>query len=512
MKIFPIEKIREADAYTIKNEPISDIDLMERASTELFEWIQANIIPDQKIKIFCGLGNNGGDGFALSRMLANTNYKVDIYVLRYAEKMSPSCLTNFNRAIKLKSINCTEISEKDVFPEIDENDIVVDAIFGSGLARPVTGFLGKVVDYINESKAIIIAIDAPTGLFCDDTNQSNDGSIIEADYTLTFQFPKYGFMFAENDHYVGRWEVLPIGLHSEYINTTETKNYYLTSDLIKPLIKIRSTFSHKGTYGHGLLIAGSYGKMGAAVLAAKAGLKTGAGLITSHIPKSGNTILQSAVPAAMVNFDEDIEVFSSCPDLSKYSAVAVGPGLGMDDKTQTALKLLIQNSGSPLIFDADALNILGENKTWIPFIPAQSIFTPHPKEFERLIGPSRDEFERNQMQREFSIKYNAYVILKGAYTDISCPDGSCFFNSTGNPGMASGGSGDVLTGILLGLLAQGYSSKSSCLLGVFLHGLAGDLAAEKWGYEALNAGNITHNLGKAYQKLSFRSETIRKKL
>jgi NAD(P)H-hydrate epimerase len=281
----------------------------------------------------------------------------------------------------------------------------------------------------------------------------------------------------------------------------ETKNHFLISDDIRPFLKHRTKFSHKGTYGHGLLIAGSYGKMGAAVLAASAGLKAGAGLITAHIPKKGYTIIQTAVPGAMVSIDSNKKVFSDLPYLANFNAIAVGPGLGIHEKTQLALKLLIQDAGMPLILDADAINILAENPTWISFIPKHSIFTPHPKEFERLVGKTANDFERNDKQREFSVKFQAYVILKGAHTAITCPDGTCYFNSTGNPGMATGGTGDVLTGILLGLKAQGYTSLETCLLGVYLHGLAGDIAAEKWGYEALTADFIVHYLGKAFLKI-----------
>jgi NAD(P)H-hydrate epimerase len=308
-------------------------------------------------------------------------------------------------------------------------------------------------------------------------------------------------LFPENDQYVGQWEVLPIGLHPDYINEVKVKNHFLISNDIRPILKPRAKFSHKGTYGHGLLIAGSYGKMGAAVLAASAGLKAGAGLITAHAPKKGCTILQTAAPEVMVSIDTDKKVFSDLPYLANFNAIAVGPGIGQDDKTKNALKLLIQDAGMPLIIDADAINILAENKTWISFIPKGSIFTPHPKEFDRLIGKTANDFERNEKQQEFSIKFQVYVILKGAHTSITCPDGTCYFNSTGNPGMATGGSGDVLTGILLGLKAQGYSSLETCLLGVYLHGLAGDVAAEKSGYEALIASEITKYLGKAFLKL-----------
>jgi len=503
MKILPIEKIREADAYTIENEPIADIDLMERAARELFTWIIAKTEPEKRIKIFCGMGNNGGDGFVLGRMLGIEGFDVQVFVVRHGDKMSPSCQANYERIQTITGVTLSEITKKDPMPEISDNDVVVDAIFGSGLSKPVTDFVARVIDHINESKAVVISVDAPSGLFCSRTNTDNKGSIIKADYTLTFQFPKLGFLFPENDQYVGEWEVLPIGLYPDFINTVSVKNHFLLSHDIKPILKSRGKFSHKGTFGHGLLIAGSYGKMGAAVLAAYAGLKAGAGLITAHIPKKGNSIMQTAVPEAMVSIDGDKKVFSDLPYLANYNAIAVGPGISCDEKSASALKLLIQDAGMPLIIDADAINILAENKTWISFIPKKSIFTPHPKEFERLVGKTANDFERNEKQHEFSKKYQAYVILKGAHTAITSPDGTCYFNSTGNPGMATGGSGDVLTGILLGLKTQGYTSLETCLLGVYLHGLAGDLAAEKWGFEALTAGNITDYLGKAFQKIRY---------
>ncbi len=476
MKILPIDKIREADAYTIKNEPIADIDLMERAAGELYDWIVSNTNTGRHFKIFCGLGNNGGDGFAVGRMLANAGYKVMIYTIWFTDKMSPSCKTNYERARQVNNLEVVDLKESDDLPAISEGEVVIDALFGSGLTRPVKKFPGRVVDHINQSEAIVIAVDAPSGFFADQTNIDHDGSIIHADYTLTFQFPKFGFLFPENDRYVGNWKVLPIGLHPEFIDKVEVDNFFIMKGMIRSVLKERTKFSHKGTYGHGLLIAGGYGKMGAAVLAAKAGMRSGAGLITAHIPKSGYIIMQTANPEVMVSIDEDDHVFSKHPDLAKYNSIAIGPGIGTDEKTANALKILIQNAGMPMIFDADAINILGENKTWIPFIPKGSIFTPHPKEFERLTGKSSNEFERYEMQKAFSVKHQVYVILKGAHTAISCPDGKVYFNSTGNPGMATGGSGDVLTGILLGLKTRGYSSLETCLLGVYLHGLAADYA------------------------------------
>ncbi|MCB0806182.1 MAG: NAD(P)H-hydrate dehydratase [Bacteroidales bacterium] len=501
MKILPIDKIREADEYTIKNEPISDIDLMERAALELYEWMTDNIDSKKQIRIFCGLGNNGGDGYALGRMLAGAGFKVHIFTVWFTDKMSPGCETNYERAKSTRGLVMVDLHENDELPEIGEQEVVIDALFGSGLSRPVKKFPGRVVDHINDSNALVVAIDAPSGLFADKSNTDNDGSIIRADYTLTFQFPKQGFLFPENDPFVGQWEVLPIGLHPDFINRLEVSNFFLTGNMLAPVLKNRTKYSHKGTYGHGLLIAGGYGKMGAAVLAARAGLRSGAGLITAHIPTTGNRVMQTANPEVMVSHDEDDYKFTHHPDLSKFNAIAIGPGLGTDEQTANGIKVLIQDTGLPIIFDADAINILGENKTWISFIPKESIFTPHPKEFERLVGKSSNNFDRFEMQREFSIKHQVYVILKGAHTAISCPDGKVYFNSTGNPGMATGGSGDVLTGILLGLKAGGYTSKETCLLGVYLHGLAGDFAAQKKGFESLIAGDITSNLNKAFKRL-----------
>jgi len=501
MKILLIEKVKEADSYTIKNEPITDIDLMERAASELFKWIGSNFDTSRHIKTFCGLGNNAGDGFAVSRMLSNSGYSVTVYVVRYSKKMSPSCKINYKRIKRTTNATIVELSESDSLPEINNNDVAIDAIFGSGLTRPVKGFIAKIIDLINDSSATVVSIDAPSGFFCDETNIKNNGSIIHADFTLTFQFPKYGFLFPENDAYIGDWFVLPIGLHPDFIRNTEVDSFLIESDEIQSILKGRPKFSHKGTYGHGLLISGSYGKMGAAVLGSKATLRAGAGLVTVHIPENGYTILQTAVPEAMVNIDMDKNIFSEVPTLSKYNAIAVGPGIGIEKQTANALKLLIQNASTPIIFDADAINILAENKTWISFIPKNSIFTPHPKEFERLVGKSADNFERNRMQRNFSIKHNCYVILKGAHTAITTPTGNCYFNTTGNPGMATGGSGDVLTGILLGLLAQKYSPLETVLLGVYIHGLSGDLAANDEGYDSLIAGDITDYMGKAFRLL-----------
>jgi len=503
MKILAVEKIREADEYTIKNEPIASIDLMERAASQLYKWVKKRVDKYHMIRIFVGLGNNGGDGLALARLLANKAYGIQVFIVNYSENRSEDFKTNLARLEELQKVDINLINKKTDFPEISDDDIVVDAIFGSGLTRPVTGFIGDVIDYINTHDSVTISIDIPSGLFADKHSNSEKGSIIRADYTLSFQMPKLAFLLPENDKFVGQWHILDIGLHHEYINTVDVKNFLLTKRDIQPTLKTRNKFAHKGTFGHALLIAGSYGKIGAAVLASKACLRSGVGLLHTHIPKVGYEIMQTANPECMLSIDRYDNYFSEVPDLDMYNAIGIGPGLGMEQQSQMALKLLIQNYPDPIVFDADALNILAENKTWLSFLPKGSILTPHPKEFERLVGKWPDDFEKLQMLRDFCFRFSVYVVLKGAYTCTCTPDGNCYFNSTGNPGMATAGSGDVLTGLITGLLAQGYSPGQAATLGAYLHGLAGDFAARKIGYEAMIAGDIIEYIGEAFKKLGY---------
>jgi len=502
MKILPVEKIREADLYTIKNEPVSDIDLMERAASECFYWCISNIPHHKRVFVFCGPGNNGGDGLAIARMMYLEGYKVSVLLTGPDHRLSPSCATNYQRFKDISGSDLRILQKGEALPEIQADDIVLDALLGNGLARPVEGFFAEIISHINRSNVRVISIDVPSGLFCDQTNRRNTKSdIIHADFTLTFFPPKLALFFQENDLYIGDWKLLDIGIMKGFIDKVKVKNYFLDEPEIGKFLKKRNKYAHKGTFGHSLLICGSLGKFGAAVLSARASLRSGSGLVTVRTPSEGSFILQLAVPEAMVSIDPQKDFLSEVPDLAAYTSIGIGPGIGTSGQTARMVKLLIQNAGQPLLFDADAINILSENKTWLGFLPKNSIFTPHPKEFERLIGKSADQFERNRMQREFSFKYQCYMVLKGAHTAVTTPDGNCYFNSTGNPGMATGGSGDVLTGIIAGLKAQGYTSFESCLLGVYIHGLAGDLALSEKGYEALIAGDIIDNLGKAFQSL-----------
>ncbi len=502
MKIFKTKQITEIDQYTIKHEPISDIDLMERASMQITNWIIKHISNEKKILIFAGPGNNGGDALAIARQLAEYDYMCEVFLINFGKELKGSPAINRERLDNQGKVKLSIIENDSLIPTIPKNAVILDGMFGSGLSRKLDGIPEKIAEVINKSGAYVIAIDIPSGLFGEDNSTNDLDMIVKANNTLTFQFPKLSFFYSEHDEILGNWEVLPIGLHPEAISSFETSFHFLTHEFISQKVIKRSKFSHKGTYGHALLIAGSYGKIGAAVLASKSCLRAGAGLLTTHVPHSGYPIIQASVPEAMCSIDASDLMFTEFPDLDQYSAVGVGPGLGTKLNSQRGLKELLLSKPEKLVIDADGLNILSKHPEWYEKIPENSILTPHPKEFERLAGKTYDSYSRMELQKEFSKKYKVIIVLKGAHTCISFPNGQVYFNTTGNPGMATAGSGDVLTGIILGLLAQNYTHQEAALLGVYIHGLAGNIAAKKCGHEALIAGDITNNLGKAFLQLT----------
>lgn len=501
MKLFTCQQIAAIDQQTMKLEPISSIDLMERASMQVTDWILHHIDYPQSFWIFAGPGNNGGDALAIARLLAQCNFNCTVFLSTFGRELKGDPAINFEKLQKQGKVNIQTIDSENSIPKIPKQVIIIDGLFGSGLNKPLDGLAKKIVAQINQSEAKIISIDIPSGLFGEDNSANNYENIIKANHTLTFQFPKLSFLFPENNQKVGNWEVLPISLHPNAIQETESRYHYLTHEMISAKIKKRDKFSHKGTFGHAMLIAGSYGKMGAAVLASKACLRSGVGLLTTHIPRLGYEIMQNSIPEAMISIDSSDVAFSEIPELSSYSAIGVGPGLDKKQETQSALKNLLLSQPKKMVIDADALNILSGNQEWYSLLPENTILTPHPKEFERLTGASSNSFDRLQLQVQFSIKYKVILVVKGAHTSISLPNGDIYFNSTGNPGMATAGSGDVLTGIILSLLAQGYSPEDAAILGVYLHGRSGDLAVKKWGPQAMIAGDIIKHLGKAFMQL-----------
>ena len=497
MKILNAAQIRELDAFTIRNEPVSSLDLMERAARKCYDWIRRHMKKKQEVKIFCGMGNNGGDGLVIGRLLAGAGYHVSIFKLRHSDQPSEDFAANEKRLEGMVNATLTEIHEADDLPALSADDLVVDAILGSGLTRPLEGMLAKAVQHINGSGAVVVAIDFPTGLFCEDNRSNDPKRIVQADYTLSFQLPKLAFMFSSNEKYLGSWYLIDIGLHPDAIKKAETKYHYLQASDIRSLYRPRRKFAHKGHFGHAYLMAGSYGKAGAAVLAAGSAIRSGAGLLTVHIPGCAYEVLQSGVPEAMCVPDEHPHILSGVGNIEGFNAVGVGPGIGTHDQTARALKVLIQNTTVPMVLDADALNILADNLTWCGFLPKGSVFTPHPGEFDRLAGKTTDDHDRLEKAIELAHRFQVHIILKGAHTVVVSPDGRCFFNSTGNPGMATGGSGDVLTGMVLGWLAQNYSTLHSCLMAVYLHGRAGDLARVRSGDEGLVATDIITHLPSA---------------
>lgn len=501
MKVLTSIQIKELDAYTIEHEPITSLDLMERASKALAEAIMNRWNSKYPVKVFAGPGNNGGDALAVARMLAAKDYIVEVFLFNTTGKLSPDCEANRDRISKKNSLTFNEITSQFNPPELTENTLVIDGLFGSGLNKPLNGGFAAVVRYINSSPAHVVSLDIPSGLFCEDNTVNISQHIIRADLTLTLQLPKLSFLFAENQEYIGEYEILDIGLHPKGLELAPTEYHITEPQDVANMLQSRSRFAHKGTMGHGLLVAGSYGMAGAAILAAKASLKSGLGKVTIHTPQKNNDVLQVAVPEAILHHDtDDTRFVHACPT-DIFQAVAIGPGLGTMKDTSLAVIEQIRRTMCPLVLDADALNILGEHQGWILQIPAHSILTPHVKELDRMVGNSQNSYERLIKARNLAMRQQLYIIVKGAWTAVIFPEGDIYFNPTGNPGMATAGSGDVLTGILLGLLSQGYKQQAAVKLGVYLHGLAGDLAAEELGEESMTASDIVAYLPQAFKKL-----------
>jgi hydroxyethylthiazole kinase-like uncharacterized protein yjeF len=497
MKILSAEEVRAWDQYTITHEPISSIDLMERASARCVDWLMEQFPDAASFGIFCGKGNNGGDGLAIARMLIEKNYPVFVHILEFGHLGTADFQTNLARLHQLSFSNIHFIQTEENFHPLPKDQVIIDALFGSGLNRKLEGVTAKLVEQLNNSGNRIVSIDIASGLFVDRSSKGN--MAVKPQHTLSFQCYKPAFLFAENEEYTGTVHILDIGLRQDYLNGVDDTFEMLDDTIIHSVDKPRKRFSHKGNFGHALLIAGSYGKMGAAVLAAKACLRSGAGLVSCHVPRCGYTILQTSLPEAMLQVDQHEEKITGIQaDLLAHDAIGIGPGLGTAAETKMVLHDLFERYRLPLVLDADALNIIAGQKDMISQVPAGSVLTPHPKEFERLFGQSANDFDRVLLALQKAKELRSVIILKGHHSFIATPDGKGFFNSTGNAGMATAGSGDVLTGMLTALLAQGYSSVEAAILGVYLHGLAGDFAAQKNSMEATIASDIIDNLGSAF--------------
>lgn len=503
MKIFTSKQIHELDAYTIKNEPINSLKLMERAAIAITEAIVGFWNRQQPIVVFAGPGNNGGDALAVARLLAERQYDVTAYLFNIKNHLSEDCNANKMRLRDSKKLRqFVEVTAEFDPPELTEDTLVVDGLFGSGLNKPLNGGFASLVKYINQSACKVASIDLPSGLMAEDNTYNIHANIIRADVTLTLQMKKLCMYFADCQQYLGRIEVLDIKLSEEWMRTAASPISIIEEDNIRQIMKPRSEFAHKGTMGHALIIAGSYGMAGAATLATRACLRSGAGKATAHIPIRNYDIMQISVPEAIVHIDKDDSCFSEALDGNAYDAVAIGPGLGQRDTTAIALIAQIRRTQKPIVLDADALNILGTRRAWMQQLPQGTLLTPHPKEFDTLEGaPSNSDYERLQKAREMAQRLQINILLKGHYSALCQADGSVIFNSTGNGGMATAGSGDVLTGIIVALMARGYSSPAAALIGMYLHGLAGDIAAAELGHESIIASDIINHIAKAFLAL-----------
>lgn len=501
MKIFTSQQIHELDEYTIEHEPIKSIDLMERAARALTLAISERWTRQVPVVVFAGPGNNGGDALAVARMLSEQGYEVKTYLFNISGHLSADCAENKRRLTEKKNRQLTEVTSEFDPPQLEAGMLVVDGLFGSGLNKPLAGGFASLVKYINASQAEVVSIDVPSGLMTEDNSYNVRANIIRATLTLTLQQRKLSFLFGENQQFIGQLRVLDIRLSKEGINKTDAQYTMLEENEVRGMLKPRSPFAHKGSMGQAFIIAGSYGMAGAAVLATKACLRAGAGKVTVHTPKRNVSILQNCVPEAVLQIDHEETTFTEAVSTEQFQALAIGPGLGTTDQTAVALIAQLRRTTCPIVADADALNILANRRAWLQQLPKGIILTPHPKELERLEGQCIDSYERLTKARNLAEHLEGYVLLKGHYSALCLPDGRVVFNPTGNAGMATAGSGDVLTGIICGLLARGYSQQEACSIGMYLHGLAGDLAAQELGEESLIASDLIRYLPKAFLRL-----------
>ncbi len=498
MKIFPSSVIPEIDKATCEAQNIDSVELMERAASEVSCEIISRFLPGKRIVVIAGPGNNGGDALAVARMLFEQGYrKLVVFLFNIKGKLSHDCQLQLEKLIPLEGIDFTEVKSKFNPPFLGESDVVVDGLFGSGLRQPLQGGFVALARYINESGAYVISIDTPSGLFGEWNENANRRDMVHADLTLAFQTPRLSFFFEENADVVGEWKLLDIDLDDRKMKEIPSEFMLVEARSVRPLLKPRPLFSNKRDFGSALIFAGSTGMIGAAVMAARATLKTGAGLATVHSCRNALQVLQTAVPEAMFEPDRNEHFITDMTVHHPHQVIAVGPGIGTNEVTSNALESLLLNCKTPLLLDADALNCIARKPSMLTQIPAQSIITPHAGEFDRLFGDHSSQEARLRKAIDMAKYYNIIIVLKGHYTATVRPTGKVYFNSTGNPGMATAGAGDVLTGVITALLAQGYRPEHAATVGVFIHGLAGDIAAEEKGAYGMTASDIADNVGRA---------------
>lgn len=497
MKILTANAIRAVDAKTIEYNEIFSHELMEMAARAFFYHFASKYsCHTNVVTLFCGTGNNGGDGIAVARMLHTVGYSVKLFIVEISNNYSDDCALNIERAEKA-GVDITTVTSVDQIPSLDNVNVIIDAIFGTGLSRPLNGLAKDVLEIINRAQKIVVSLDIPSGLFMDKPTSL----AINATETVTFQIPKLALFHPLNDQFVGLLSIVDIGLDSKAITEADTDMYYLTdasmADKLVPLAK----YSHKGIQGHALIIGGSIGKIGSITLALKAALKSGCGLVTASVPQCGVSVIQSSFPEAMVVQDKNQTHLSSISYDINPSAIAIGMGMGQHNDTKKALGLFLQNTSIPMVIDADALNILADNSDWISYLKPNTILTPHPGELSRLIGNWDDDFHKVELTREFTRKYNLIVVIKGAHSLI-IDSNNLYVNSSGTPALATAGSGDVLSGIIAGLLAQGYEAIIATQLGIYIHGMTANITSDTINARSFIASDIIDNIGKVYDRMN----------
>ncbi len=498
MKIFSANQIRQWDRFTIENEEISSLQLMERAAKSCTSWLINRFGISAEYCVFCGPGNNGGDGFAVARLLHSEGADVTVYAELQNLPKTEDAQSNLEALQQVSGITLYDLN---IFLQVglDRKVIIIDALFGSGFSGNLRGVYKNAVHKLNALENLKVSIDLPSGLGADDY-PGLEPVVVKADCTLTFQSPKKTFLHPETGVFCGKVVVLDIGLSKKFNEAETTAQFTVDEPLIRKVYRIRSSFSHKGNYGKSLIVAGSYGKNGAAVLAVRGALRAGSGITISAGPSCGYEILQTACPEAM--FEAFGTTHLTAFDAGEDTVVGVGPGVGRHPETAAALHDFLRKWSEPLVVDADALNILAEYPEWIQLLPAQSIITPHPREFERLFGKTSDSFKRTVLAIQKAAELNICIVLKDHHTQVVTSSGKVYYNTSGNAGMAKGGSGDVLLGIITALLAQKYSTEQAALLGVWIHGKAGDLAAVKCSHEAMLATDLLDEIGNVFQALA----------
>lgn len=498
MKIFTTDEIRSIDRFTIEKEGISSMTLIQRVAEAVTAEITSRWRPSKQVVVFAGPGNNGADALAVARMLAEQGYKVHVYLFNIGgNKLSADCAACRDMLIDCPGVGITEVVDSFMMPELHHSVLIIDGLFGTGLREPLKGGYSYLVQRINEAQATVVSIDIPSGLSSDWNPNLISRNVIHASLTLAVQFPRLAFFISDNAELVGEWKVIDIGLSQEAARNIAVKYYLVEEPDVYRALRPRKPFSSKADYGNAIIYAGSYGMMGAAVLSARGALRSGAGKVTLETPKCGYVIAQSVVPEALYSHNHGEIILDSIVPARKYDAIAVGPGIGTHETTVKALEEFLSSTKQPVILDADALNCIAQRPTMLNLLPVLSIITPHEAEFDRLFGQSHSCEARLKRACEIARHYNILIVLKGHHTAIIRPDGKIYFNSSGTPAMATPGSGDVLTGMLAAMLAQGYKPEIAALLAVYLHGYAGELAAEEHSEYGVTASDIAESVGRA---------------